>query len=120
MGLTFDQLRAANVARCEGSFHGIDRWSPSDWMTAVVGEIGEAANLVKKLRRLETAPDTHRPEDGGTVAMTAKLATEIADAVIYLDLFAARMGIDLGYVVSRKFNVVSDRVGSSVRLTGAD
>lgn len=39
--LTFDAFRAANVARCV-KWHpeGIASWSPSDWLTAVTGELG--------------------------------------------------------------------------------
>lgn len=114
--LQFKQLRFANVMRCEASFHGIDRWSPCDWMTAVAGEMGEAANLVKKLRRIETAPDTHRPEDGTAAEISARVADELADLVIYTDLLAARLGIDLGAAVARKFNFVSGRVGSTLTL----
>jgi hypothetical protein len=38
--LTFDAFRAANVARCV-KWHpeGIASWSPSDWLTAVTGEL---------------------------------------------------------------------------------
>lgn len=98
--LSFADLRSGNLARCEDAFHPIRAWSPTDWMCAVVGE---AANLIKKGRR------------GEPVAVAA-IATEIADAVIYLDLLAARLGIDLGAAVTSKFNVVSLRRGSPVRL----
>jgi NTP pyrophosphatase (non-canonical NTP hydrolase) len=117
--LKFSDLRRANVERCENSFHGIDRWTPSDWMTAVAGECGEAANKIKKLRRLETAPDTHRPEDGTAKELTAGVGFELADLVIYADLLAARLGIDLGEAVRKKFDMVSVRVASPVRLPAA-
>jgi NTP pyrophosphatase (non-canonical NTP hydrolase) len=101
--LAFDDLRDANVTRCEQNFHPCDDWSPSDWMTAAAGEMGEAANLIKKRRR-------------GEDIETKQIAYELADTVIYLDLLAARLGIDLGAAVQEKFNIVSDRVGSEVRL----
>jgi len=44
------------------------------------------------------------------------IADEIADAMAYQDLLAARLGIDLGEAFVRKFNAVSARVGSPVRM----
>lgn len=41
--LSFAELRIANVRRCDETFHPVDSWSPTDWMTAVAGEVGEAA-----------------------------------------------------------------------------
>lgn len=101
--LSFNKLRIANVERCEGSFHSVEDWSPTDWATALAGEVGEACNLIKKRRRGENVP-------------TKAIADELADTATYLDLLAARLGIDLGEAVRTKFNVISDRVGSVVRL----
>ncbi len=41
---------------------------------------------------------------------------KLADAVTYLDLLAARMGIDLEQAVQEKFNIVSAKIGSEIRL----
>lgn len=102
-GLSFKTLRDANVARCEDVFHKLESWSPQDWMCAAAGELGEAANLIKKMRRGEIVPESD-------------VANEIADTVIYLDLLAARLGVDLGAAVARKFNIVSERRGSQIKL----
>jgi NTP pyrophosphatase (non-canonical NTP hydrolase) len=111
--LTFVELRTVNVQRCEESYHGIDRWSPTDWACAFAGEAGEACNAVKKLKRLETNPEL---EPDGPAEHVERIADELADAIIYADLLAARLRIDLGAAVRRKFNEVSDRVGSPHRL----
>jgi NTP pyrophosphatase (non-canonical NTP hydrolase) len=108
MSLSFDDLRKANVARCEDVFHPLDSWSPTDWACAAAGEMGETCNLIKKLRR------GIRWED--EMNFKEAIAAEIADTVIYLDLLAARLSIDLGRAVAEKFNVVSDRRKSSIRL----
>lgn len=53
--LTFSQFSKANRERCEspdGFNHDLNSWSTSDWITAVMGELGEAANVVKKLNRV--------------------------------------------------------------------
>lgn len=111
--LSFDQLRMANVERCEEVFHPLDSWSPTDWACAMAGECGEACNVVKKMRR--GAADLYGldPDDRRTAR---QLANELADLVIYADLLAARCGIDLGHAVLQKFNAVSFKRGSTVFL----
>jgi len=101
--MTFSELRQKNVERCETSFHPLADWSLCDWATALAGECGEACNLIKKRRRGETIP-------------ADAIADEIADVVIYADLLAARLGVNLEAAVQRKFNEVSQRVGSSIRI----
>ena len=77
------------------------------------GEAGEALNVVKKLNRERdglTGNTIHGSE------LKAALANEIADTLIYLDLLAARGGIDLAAAVVSKFNAVSEREGFPERL----
>lgn len=117
--LDFETLRDRNAERCETSYHPIDAWSPTDWACALAGEVGEACNLIKKLRRITTSnPATVELVQGGleTGALISAVAAELADAVIYADLLADRLGIDLGEAVRRKFNETSRRIGSEVLL----
>jgi len=111
--LTFDAFRAANVARCV-KWHpaGIASWSPSDWLTAVTGELGELASLLKmRNRERDGLP-------GNKFSPTDKqVADEIADVLTYLDLLAAVLGVDLGRAAVSKFNEVSERVGFPDRIT---
>ncbi len=116
-GLTFATLRSANAARLPqfknrqgGPAHskpdGSD-WSPAQWLQAVTGELGEYANLRKKFER----------GDGMTEEeFKIEAANELADVVTYLDILAMQLGIDLGESVKRKFNVVSERVESTVYI----
>lgn len=117
--LSFGDLRTANAVRCFRGFgHEIDAWSPGDWATAMAGECGEACNEVKKLRRLGPLPEVVKA-NGNAAAVhdaTEKIASELADLIIYADLLAARLGIELGPAVRRKFNEVSDRVKCDVKL----
>ena len=102
--LTFEQLQEANLLRCENSFkHSINDWSPTDWACALAGEVGEACNLIKKFRR-------------GENISAHDIADEIADAVIYADLLCTRLEVNLQDAIRRKFNEVSDRVKSEIRL----
>lgn len=118
-GLTFTALRGANRARlpqfknrhgelAHAKSDGSD-WTPAQWLQAVVGELGEYANLRKKYER----------GDISKVIFEHLAAHELADTLIYLDLLAMQLGIDLGLAVIDKFNIVSRRVGSNVIL-GAD
>jgi NTP pyrophosphatase (non-canonical NTP hydrolase) len=133
--LTFAALADANAERCAESFHPIDSWSMTDWMTAVAGEVGEAANLIKKARRAEGKteaqldmdtdvgldfPYDNADENDPSHNVTGRefIGYELADAVIYIDLLCQRLGLDLGAMVERKFNIVSRRVGSDVRIGG--
>jgi len=123
MGLSFDALREANASRVERWHEGADEWTGADWSNAMCGEAGEAANVVKKLRRHETrirgtfgegSALYNTPSVG---ELLAKLAGEIADAVTYADLLAHKYGIDLGAAVVDKFNRVSEEQGFPERLT---
>lgn len=108
-------LRQANVRRCEEVFHPLHSWSPTDWATAMAGEAGEVCNAVKKLRRL--ADGTNTAKDPQTEAEAIKdIGAELADTIIYCDLLAARLGIDLSFEIECKFNEVSRLRSSSVRL----
>lgn len=113
--MRFDELRAANVNRCEEVFHQLNEWSPTDWACAMGGECGEALNKVKKLRRLDGA-DASLDTPEARAKLIAEVAEEIADTVIYADLLAARLGIDLGAAVRAKFNEVSAKRGATVFL----
>lgn len=115
-GLTFNSLREANKARlpqfknskgepAHEQPDGSD-WSLAEWMNAVAGELGEAANIIKKVRRGDLSLEEARP----------LLAAEFADIVTYLDITAMQAGINLGEATMDKFNKVSIRVGSNIRL----
>jgi NTP pyrophosphatase (non-canonical NTP hydrolase) len=121
MDLSFNQLRKANVGRCEAVFHPLHDWTPTDWATAMAGECGEACDQVKKLRRLGPTPETIPNVDtasgrAATRGARARIGDELADLIIYADLLAARLGIDLGRAVAEKFNEVSAEMGTDYLL----
>lgn len=113
--LNFETLREANVRRCEQVFHKVDEWTPTDWATAMAGECGEACNEVKKLRRLDNA-DADQDTAESRHWLKVKIAHELADLIIYADLLAARLDIDLSEAIKYKFNEVSDKRKSTVKL----
>jgi NTP pyrophosphatase (non-canonical NTP hydrolase) len=108
-------LREQNVSRL-ARWHdpNSEPWTGADWSNAMCGESGEAANVVKKLRRHETrtSPQGDPPEAG----LRDKLADEIADVVIYADLLAHFYGIETAVAVAAKFNRKSMEQGFPERL----
>lgn len=141
-GLTFNTLRAANIARlpqfknrkgelAHSQPDGSD-WTPAQWLQAVMGELGEYANIRKKFERGDFTFEEY----------AAAAAKELADVQTYLDILARRCldrvvaddvvvdgvkcsyveahhsGVDLGIATMAKFNEVSDRVQSTVYIKG--
>ena len=99
--LSFSDLRDANVDRCAEVWHPLHAWNVLEWGAAAAGELGEALNLAKKI-----FTGRYGGEPMSSVAIT-KLGHELANAIIYIDLMAARMGIDLAEAVKSKFNQTS-------------
>jgi NTP pyrophosphatase (non-canonical NTP hydrolase) len=115
--LQFGVLREANLARmpqfrnakgeiAHSKADGSD-WSPAQWLQALVGEIGEYANFRKKVERGDLDLEKDRQ----------LLADELADAMTYLDILAYQNGIDLGEATISKWNRVSIRCGSTIRIS---
>lgn len=119
-GLSFKVLRDANVRRlplfkrkdgkpAHMKVDGSD-WSPASWLQAVVGELGEYANLRKKVERGDL-----------TLAQAKKkLASEIADVIIYLDLLAFQLGIDLSEAVMETWNAKAEQLDIPMRINAED
>lgn len=116
-GLTFRALSEKNLERCEskaGFNHRLNSWSINDWAVAVAGETGEMCNFAKKLKRVYDGIEPDPDLDAGSLIV--KIGKEISDIVIYCDLLAQRMGLDLGEEVMRKFNETSDKIKSPINF----
>lgn len=100
------EFREKNVLRCEESFYPLATRSFTDIAAALAEETGEVARIAYRVRNGKLTEDEAR----------ANLAGELADVLTYVDIFAARAGIDLSEALREKFNVVSGRVGSLVLL----
>lgn len=111
-GLTFNDLRQANIARLERTekFAKCRTWTRAQWLQALVGELGELANYLKKIDRGDyTLQEKH--DD---------VKKELADCQIYLDLLAHVCDVNLGDATIDKFNEVSRRVSADVWLVKGD
>ena len=113
MNLSFETLHEAVAARLpryrnsKGELvykDGIDTWTLSQWMNALTGEVGEVANIFKKIDRGDLTLEETREEIG----------KELGDIMTYLMFVSMRARINLGEVTVRKFNEVSERVDCGV------
>lgn len=114
--LKFDEFSAINRRRCEspsGFNHALDSWSTSDWFLAALGELGEAANVAKKLNRYRDGiPGNKETAD----ALRDKLRQELGDTLVYLDLLAQSLGVNIGAAAVEVFNAKSAEIGCPIRM----
>ena len=113
----FRSFSFINRDRCEsenGFNHSINSWSLSDWLTALMGELGEAANIAKKLNRVRDGI----PGNGDLTEAELRqmLKDELADVDIYLDLVYQSEGIDREGAIISKFNKTSRKIGFPLTL----
>lgn len=114
--MNLDEFSKKNRERCEspdGFGHALDSWSLSDWFTATLGELGEAANVAKKLNRVRDGIPGNKET---AEELRAKLGSELADTFIYLNLLAQAAGVNLSEAVAKTFNAKSEQIGSPIRI----
>ena len=116
MPMTFEQFSEANRKRCEsaqGFNHPLGSWSTSDWLTATVGELGEAANVIKKLNRVrDGVPGNKQTPD----QLRDMLRKELGDVFVYLDLLSQSLGFNIADAATEVFNAKSAEIGYPVTL----
>lgn len=104
-------LRQANRARDK-------EWDPEHRINEgfrwkeLIGELGELANVLKKIEREQLGLR-------GTRATKEDLEEELADVFICLDLLAMQLGVTWEAIVPRKFNATSEKYGLATRLEQA-
>ncbi len=117
---TLAEMQEINAARCKRWHEGSTRdWSIAEWLCEMCGEAGEAANVAKKMLRIETTtPGNESSEHRETEyeSLRYKLSTELADVVITAMLSASAAGVDLESAVIARFNAKSEAMGFPERL----
>jgi len=111
MAMTFGEFSQANRERCEspqGFNHPLAGWSLSDWMTATMGELGEAANVAKKLNRVRDGVPGNKQTEAELRDMLRK---EIGDVFVYLDLMAQAAGFTVADAAAEVFDAKSKEIG---------
>lgn len=111
-GLSFKTLRAANIQRMKSSKYkkNVEKWTTAHWMQATIGELGELANIMKKVDRGDFTIEEAKND----------IAKEFADVQTYLDIMASKLDIDLGQATIDKFNDVSERMRSDIYIGDDD
>jgi NTP pyrophosphatase (non-canonical NTP hydrolase) len=109
--MTFSERNRRRSESATGFNHKLEAWSLSDWTTALVGEVGEAANIVKKMNRHRDGTAGNTGDDAIESLLRTKLADELADVAIYLDLLAQAAGFDLEAIRDAKFAKTSAKIG---------
>lgn len=113
------RIQAISAIRAN-RWHGGDfrAWSGLEWAGAMCGEAGEAANVAKKLKRIEDGISGNAFSEVVLNAdeLTAKLGRECADTFIYMTLVAERYGIDLQKAIIDAFNKKSEEMGFPERI----
>lgn len=104
--LSFNTLQEANQQRAENTtmLQPCMNWSCSDWMLALVEEVGEVANILKKDML------------GLKIADRAHLGEEMADIFITGALLANKLGLNLSDEIVKKFNKSSAKFKSTTEL----
>lgn len=116
MSVSFEQFSEANRIRCEspqGFNHLLNSWSTSDWITAVTGELGESANIVKKLNRSRDGIPGNKLSDE---ELQANLKKELGDVFCYLDLLCQSLGFSALEAAIETFNKKSKEIGYPITL----
>jgi len=115
IALTFSEFAQANKARCESSIgmgHRLNAWTVSEWMVATVGELGEAANIIKKMNRVRDGMGHLNKEAPDKLPL--KLRLELGDTGIYLDLLCQSCGWTMEECMREAFNNKSKEIGSPI------
>lgn len=104
------EVRALNRERCL-RWHPpeTDDWTLGDWAAAMCSEAGEAAGVVKKIRRHQSGLST-RYNTPPLDVLLSKFMEEVADTLLYLDLLCWKVGVtpdELDAALVEKFNRVS-------------
>lgn len=121
--MRFDDLRQKNEERCDKMFGGPSSWGPTDWTNALAGEVGEACNITKKMKRLSGTDEQrawNKEADQKMSELLARLGLEIGDVVIYADLLATSLGLRLEDCVRASFNLKSQEIRSDVMIGETD
>lgn len=114
--MTFETFSAINRERCEspqGFNHPLTGWSTSDWFLAILGELGEAANVAKKLNRVRDGIPGNKELPG---ELRDKLRKELGDTFVYLDLCAQALGLNIGAAAVEVFNAKSEEIGCPIQM----
>lgn len=107
------EMQTINAQRSARWMAGSPGWTTLEIAGELAGEVGELANVCKKLRRSEMGVPGNKVSDD---VLLQQARGEIADVMIVLMLTASKLGIDLHEAVRETFNAKSEQMGFPERL----
>lgn len=110
---TLRDMQRINAERSARWMAGSPGWTTLEIAGELAGEVGELANVCKKLRRSEMGVPGNKVSDD---VLLGQARGEIADVMIVLMLTASKLGIDLEDAVRETFNAKSEALGFPERL----
>jgi NTP pyrophosphatase (non-canonical NTP hydrolase) len=127
--LTLEKFAELNRSRCIESFKEHPHNYPFEcWVLGLCGEAGELAQEIKRLRDAQRARMSYLQNGGSTSTkqfgklferesqIIKNIYSEIGDILPYLDMVAQAFGWSLEECTIEKFNEVSDRRGSDIKI----
>jgi NTP pyrophosphatase (non-canonical NTP hydrolase) len=112
--MDIDDFQRANAIRAKRWHNdGDTQWNLLEWAGAMCGESGEAANTAKKIRRLaQKLPNLVAGlQDSDEPRLREKLATEVADSIIYGLIILSELDVDASDVIGDVFDKKSIEYG---------
>lgn len=112
--MNIDDFQRINAMRARRWHQGdLNQWSLLEWCGAMAGEVGEACNAAKKLRRLEK--ELPNREAGVPSSDRRHLETwvtrEVVDGIIYGLIILSVLGVDAGAAIAVVFDQKSVEYG---------
>jgi NTP pyrophosphatase (non-canonical NTP hydrolase) len=104
--LTFKKFQKINAKRSI-EIYPDNKFDEYFYAMALAGEVGEACNILKKIKRGSKKQDEKSLEE---------LRHELGDIATYLALLADRLGVQLDKCIIEKFNLVSEKFLSKIKL----
>jgi NTP pyrophosphatase (non-canonical NTP hydrolase) len=110
-------MQSINAQRSMRWMAGSPGWTTLEIAGELAGEVGELANVCKKLRRSEMGVPGNKVSDD---VLLQQARGEIGDVLVVLMLTASKLGIDLQDAVCEVFNAKSEQMGFPERLVSEE
>ena len=107
----FQNINATRAKRWHND--GQEKWTMLEWAGAMCGESGEAANIAKKIRRLDMKlPNKEAGLDKSNLReLQMKCAMEVADSIIYGLIMFSELDINASNILTLVFDTKSIEYG---------
>jgi hypothetical protein len=107
----FQEINAQRAKRWHND--GKTNWNMLEWAGAMCGESGEAANVAKKIRRLDmNLPNKEKGLDKSNLRdLQLKCAMEVADSIIYGLIMMSELDVDASVMLAHVFDEKSIEYG---------